>query len=151
MCKCAKPCSLVQVLEGLKGDKNLDTVSAEYEKLLRAVRTSHGDMQTHHCFICSPHVIGGHPRDRVQASWSGVLECADNEKRLGRKCRDLGAELVAATAKVSSALTLSKEDTASILALKKELEKAWKNADASSEKVLSAKGLHLGPACYLGR
>ena len=68
-----------------------------------------------------------------------MLKCADNEKRLGRKCRDLGAELVAATARVSSALTLNKEDTASILALKKELEKAWKNADASSEKVLPAR------------
>ena len=68
-----------------------------------------------------------------------MVHCADNEKRLGRKCRDLGAELVATTAKVSSALMLNKEDTASILALKKELEKAWKNADASSEKVLFAK------------
>lgn len=38
-------------------------------------------------------------------------------------------------AKVQTALKLSEEDQATILALKKEIEKAWKLVDASHEKV----------------
>ena len=50
---------MLQVLEGLKGDKNLDTVSAEYEKLLRAVRTSHGiSYRPIVMFHYEPHVDG---------------------------------------------------------------------------------------------
>ena len=59
---------------------------------------------------------------------------ADNERRLGRKCRELGAELLAATGKLAAAAKLSEEDTAAVAALKRELDKAWKSADASAEK-----------------
>jgi hypothetical protein len=59
---------------------------------------------------------------------------ADNERRLGRKCRELGAELLAATGKLAAAAKLSEEDTAAVATLKRELDKAWKGADASAEK-----------------
>lgn len=38
-------------------------------------------------------------------------------------------------AKVQTALKLSEEDQQTIVALKKEIEKAWKTVDASHEKV----------------
>jgi hypothetical protein len=60
---------------------------------------------------------------------------ADNEKRLVRKCRDLNSEIVGNAAKVQTALKLSEEDQQTIVALKKEIEKAWKVVDASHDKV----------------
>lgn len=60
---------------------------------------------------------------------------ADNEKRLVKKCRELNTEIVGNAAKVQTALKLSEEDQQTIVALKKEIEKAWKMVDASHEKV----------------
>lgn len=62
--------------------------------------------------------------------------CADNEKRLDRKCRELEEELVQSTAKMAAALKLSGHDGETVLNLRKELEKAWKLVDAGQEKVL---------------
>lgn len=61
--------------------------------------------------------------------------CADNEKRLVKKCRELNSEIVGNAAKVQTALKLSEEDQQTIVALKKEIEKAWKMVDSSHEKV----------------
>ncbi|XP_030841697.1 cilia- and flagella-associated protein 58 [Strongylocentrotus purpuratus] len=58
----------------------------------------------------------------------------ESEKRLMHKCRELNAEIVANSAKVSTALKLSQEDQTTIAQLKKEIEKAWKMVDASQEK-----------------
>ncbi|XP_002733915.1 cilia- and flagella-associated protein 58-like [Saccoglossus kowalevskii] len=58
----------------------------------------------------------------------------ESEKRLMQKCRELNAEIVANSAKVSTALKLSQEDQTTIASLKKEIEKAWKMVDASHEK-----------------
>uniref|UniRef100_A0A8C5R8N4 Cilia and flagella associated protein 58 n=1 Tax=Leptobrachium leishanense TaxID=445787 RepID=A0A8C5R8N4_9ANUR len=70
----------------------------------------------------------------------GVLKKShDNEKRLMSKCRDLNAEIVANSAKVSTALKLSEEDQSTIASLKKEIEKAWKMVDAAYEKEQRAK------------
>lgn len=62
---------------------------------------------------------------------------ADNEKRLVKKCRELNSEIVGNAAKVQTALKLSEEDQQTIVALKKEIEKAWKMVDSSHEKVSS--------------
>ena len=43
----------------------------------------------------------------------------ESEKRLMQKCRELNAEIVANSAKVSTALKLSQEDQATIASLKK--------------------------------
>ncbi|XP_035672654.1 cilia- and flagella-associated protein 58-like [Branchiostoma floridae] len=58
----------------------------------------------------------------------------ESEKRLMQKCRELNAEIVANSAKVSTALKLSREDQDTIASLKKEIEKAWKMVDAAHEK-----------------
>lgn len=63
----------------------------------------------------------------------------DSEKRLMQKCRELNAEIVANSAKVSTALKLSQEDQATIASLKKEIEKAWKMVDSAHEKETRAR------------
>ncbi|XP_041369085.1 cilia- and flagella-associated protein 58-like [Gigantopelta aegis] len=63
----------------------------------------------------------------------------ESEKRLMQKCRELNAEIVANSAKVSTALKLSQEDQGTISSLKKEIEKAWKMVDAAHEKETRAR------------
>eukprot|EP00930_Biecheleria_cincta_P106475 TRINITY_DN9_c0_g1_i1.p1 TRINITY_DN9_c0_g1~~TRINITY_DN9_c0_g1_i1.p1 ORF type:complete len:853 (+),score=305.00 TRINITY_DN9_c0_g1_i1:42-2600(+) len=63
----------------------------------------------------------------------------ESEKRLIKKCRDLNAEIVSNATKVQTALNLSKEDQATIVNLKKEIERAWKMVEASHEKEQRAK------------
>ncbi|XP_064600239.1 cilia- and flagella-associated protein 58-like [Liolophura sinensis] len=63
----------------------------------------------------------------------------ESEKRLMQKCRELNAEIVSHSAKVSTALKLSQEDQATIASLKKEIEKAWKMVDAAHEKETRAR------------
>eukprot|EP00920_Eleutheroschizon_duboscqi_P033871 GHVT01081314.1.p2 GENE.GHVT01081314.1~~GHVT01081314.1.p2 ORF type:complete len:389 (-),score=76.31 GHVT01081314.1:1954-3120(-) len=58
----------------------------------------------------------------------------ESERRLIKKCRELNFEIVSNAAKVQTALKLSQEDQASIMALKKEIERAWKMVEASQEK-----------------
>ncbi|XP_040293726.1 cilia- and flagella-associated protein 58 isoform X1 [Bufo bufo] len=70
----------------------------------------------------------------------GVLKKSyENEKRLMAKCRELNAEIVANSAKVSTALKLSQEDQSTIASLKKEIEKAWKMVDTAYEKEQKAR------------
>mmetsp|Transcript_1947 Transcript_1947/g.5495 ORF Transcript_1947/g.5495 Transcript_1947/m.5495 type:complete len:846 (-) Transcript_1947:110-2647(-) len=63
----------------------------------------------------------------------------ESEKRLIKKCRELNGEIVSNATKVQTALTLSKEDQATIQNLKKEIERAWKMVEASHEKEQRAK------------
>lgn len=63
----------------------------------------------------------------------------ESEKRLIKKCRELNQEIVSNATKVQTALTLSKEDQTTIANLKKEIERAWKMVEASSEKEQRAK------------
>uniref|UniRef100_A0A0K6S8L3 Cilia- and flagella-associated protein 58 central coiled coil domain-containing protein n=1 Tax=Chromera velia CCMP2878 TaxID=1169474 RepID=A0A0K6S8L3_9ALVE len=63
----------------------------------------------------------------------------ESERRLIKKCRELNAEIVTNAAKVQTALKLSQEDQATISALKKEIERAWKMVEASHEKEQRAK------------
>ena len=60
---------------------------------------------------------------------------ADNERRLARKCKELGSELLGSATKVAAALKLGEEDAGTIDTLKDEVEKAWRVIDASREKV----------------
>lgn len=77
--------------------------------------------------------------DRFRSEYEKVFRALkkshDNEKRLIKKCRELGAEIVGGAAKVQAALKLSDEDQATIAALKKEIENSWKMVDSSHEKV----------------
>lgn len=63
----------------------------------------------------------------------------ESEKRLIKKCRELNTEILANAAKVQNALKLNEEDQNTIIALKKEIDKAWKMVDASQEKEAKAK------------
>ncbi|KAK2909198.1 hypothetical protein Q8A67_005035 [Cirrhinus molitorella] len=63
----------------------------------------------------------------------------ENEKRLMSKCRELNAEIVSNTVKISTALKLADEDQATITSLKMEIDKAWKMVEASHAKELQAK------------
>ncbi|KAL5022872.1 hypothetical protein ScPMuIL_002027 [Solemya velum] len=63
----------------------------------------------------------------------------ESEKRLMQKCRELNADIVANSAKVSAALKLSHDDQSTIASLKKEIEKAWKMVDAAHEKETRAR------------
>merc|ERR1719174_1079936 len=63
----------------------------------------------------------------------------ESERRLIKKCRELNAEIVTNAVKVQTALKLSQEDQATIGALKKEIERAWKMVEASHEKEQRAK------------
>ncbi len=73
---------------------------------------------------------------------NNTLCCADNEKRLTKKVKELNGEIVGNAAKVQTALRLSEEDQTTIVTLKKEVEKAWKLVDASHEKVKLYSLLH---------
>ncbi|XP_051983380.1 cilia- and flagella-associated protein 58 [Xyrauchen texanus] len=63
----------------------------------------------------------------------------ENEKRLMAKCRDLNAEIVSNSVKLSTAMKLVDEDQSTITTLKKEIEKAWKMVEAAHEKEMQAK------------
>ncbi|XP_016415927.1 cilia- and flagella-associated protein 58-like [Sinocyclocheilus rhinocerous] len=64
----------------------------------------------------------------------------ENEKRLMSKCRELNAEIMSNTVKVSTAMKLeTDEDQATITSLKMEIDKAWKMVEASHAKELQAK------------
>ncbi|XP_041065843.1 cilia- and flagella-associated protein 58 isoform X1 [Carcharodon carcharias] len=58
----------------------------------------------------------------------------ENEKRLMAKCKDLNAEIVANSTKVTTALKLSQDDQSTIDSLKQEIEKAWKMVDSALEQ-----------------
>ncbi|XP_042286993.1 fasciculation and elongation protein zeta-1 isoform X4 [Thunnus maccoyii] len=87
------------VLNELVGDKSMDQIRVEYEKLIHALKKSR-----------------------------------ENERRLMSKCRELNAEIVSTSTKVSAALKLSQEDETTITSLKRELDKAWKMVDAAHDK-----------------
>ncbi|XP_048407124.1 cilia- and flagella-associated protein 58 [Stegostoma tigrinum] len=58
----------------------------------------------------------------------------ENEIRLMAKCKDLNAEIVANSTKVTTALKLSQDDQSTIDSLKQEIEKAWKMVDSALEQ-----------------
>lgn len=63
----------------------------------------------------------------------------ESEKRLMGKCRELNAEIVSNSAKISTALKLSQDDKATISKLKQELDAAWKMVDTAHDKETRAR------------
>ncbi|CAH8481840.1 unnamed protein product [Dicrocoelium dendriticum] len=78
-------------------------------------------------------------KDEYGKLMRALLKSHENEKRLMRKCRELKAEIVSNTAKVSQAAKLSSDDPANMASLKKEIEKAWKMVDVSADKETKAR------------
>ncbi|KAH7372738.1 hypothetical protein KP509_17G018700 [Ceratopteris richardii] len=81
--------------------------------------------------------------DRFRAEYEklhrALKKSHESEKRLIKKCRELNTEILANAAKVQNALKLNEEDQMTIVALKKEIDKAWKMVDASQEREEKAK------------
>ncbi|KAF8570630.1 cilia- and flagella-associated protein 58 [Paragonimus westermani] len=78
-------------------------------------------------------------KDEYEKLMRALMKSHDNEKRLMRKCRELKAEIVSNTAKVSQAVKLSSDDPANMAALKREIEKAWKMVDVAADKETKAR------------
>eukprot|EP00931_Biecheleriopsis_adriatica_P005896 TRINITY_DN107371_c0_g1_i1.p1 TRINITY_DN107371_c0_g1~~TRINITY_DN107371_c0_g1_i1.p1 ORF type:complete len:872 (+),score=341.42 TRINITY_DN107371_c0_g1_i1:172-2787(+) len=75
-----------------------------------------------------------HFRQEYEKLHRALKKSHESEKHLIKKCRELNAEIVQNAVKVQTALKLSQEDQATITALKKEIERAWKMVEASHEK-----------------
>jgi len=75
-----------------------------------------------------------HFRNEYEKLHRALKKSHESEKHLIKKCRELNQEIVANAVKVQTALKLSQEDQATITALKKEIERAWKMVEASHEK-----------------
>ncbi|XP_065184349.1 cilia- and flagella-associated protein 58-like [Sycon ciliatum] len=73
-------------------------------------------------------------RDDYKKVYAGYAKSRENERRLMMRCRDLKSEIVANGSKLAEVMRTSKEEKSSIVALKKEIEKAWKLVDVSQEK-----------------
>lgn len=80
-----------------------------------------------------------HFRHEYEKLHRALKKSHDSEKHLIKKCRDLNTEIVQNAMKVQTALKLSQEDQATITALKKEIERAWKMVETSHEKEQRAK------------
>ncbi|KAL3864842.1 hypothetical protein ACJMK2_006492 [Sinanodonta woodiana] len=78
-------------------------------------------------------------RSEYEKLHKALKKSHESEKRLMQKCRELNAEIVANSAKVTSALKLSQEDQTTIASLKKEIENAWKMVDAAHDKEAKAR------------
>ncbi|CAK9086395.1 unnamed protein product [Durusdinium trenchii] len=75
-----------------------------------------------------------HFRNEYEKLHRALKKSHESEKHLIKKCRELNGEIVQNAVKVQTALKLSQEDHATITALKKEIERAWKMVEASHEK-----------------
>ncbi|CAF93386.1 unnamed protein product, partial [Tetraodon nigroviridis] len=83
-------------------------------------------------------LVGDQSVDQVRLEFEKLIQTLkksrENEKRLMAKCRELNAEIVSSSTKVSAALQLSQDDQSTIASLKRELDKAWKMVDAANDK-----------------
>nr|XP_019941068.1 PREDICTED: cilia- and flagella-associated protein 58 [Paralichthys olivaceus] len=83
-------------------------------------------------------LVGDESMDRIRAEYEKLIQAMkksrENEKRLMSKCRELNAEIVSNSTKVTAALKLSQEDETTIALLKRELDKAWEMVNAAYEK-----------------
>ncbi|KAG2452283.1 hypothetical protein HYH02_003307 [Chlamydomonas schloesseri] len=63
----------------------------------------------------------------------------ESQARLAKKCQELNSDISANAAKVQNALKLNEEDRETALALKREIDKAWKMVDDCTVKETKAK------------
>ncbi|CAH8521699.1 unnamed protein product [Heterobilharzia americana] len=77
-------------------------------------------------------------KEEYEKLMNAFFRSHDNEKRLMRKCRELKAEIVSNSAKVSQAVKISSEDQGNMTYLKREIEQAWKMVDAAADRETKA-------------
>ncbi|PAA46952.1 hypothetical protein BOX15_Mlig023212g2 [Macrostomum lignano] len=110
--------------KGMMDDSAFDTLEKDFQEVLQELQGNKG-------------------LDKFKLEYEKLMRALqkshESEKRLMQKCRELKAEIVANSAKMTSALKLSEEDQATIASLKKEIEKAWKMVDAAHDKEARAR------------
>uniref|UniRef100_A0A3Q3KUX6 Cilia and flagella associated protein 58 n=1 Tax=Mastacembelus armatus TaxID=205130 RepID=A0A3Q3KUX6_9TELE len=83
-------------------------------------------------------LVGDESMEKIRVEFEKLLhslkKSRENEKRLMSKCRELNAEIVSTSTKVTAALKLCQEDETTIASLKRELDKSWKMVDAAHDK-----------------
>lgn len=88
-------------------------------------------------------LMGDESLEKFRKEYEKLHQCLkkshDSEKRLMGKCRELNAEIVSNSAKISTALKLSQDDKATISKLKSELDAAWKMVDTAHDKETRAR------------
>jgi len=88
-------------------------------------------------------LMGDESLDKFRKEYEKLHQCLkkshESEKRLMGKCRELNAEIVSNSAKISTALKLSQDDKATISKLKQELDAAWKMVDTAHDKETRAR------------
>ncbi|VDK41438.1 unnamed protein product [Dibothriocephalus latus] len=78
-------------------------------------------------------------REEYEKIMRALEKSHESEKRLMRKCRELKADIVSNKVKVTQAEQLTSEDPTNMIALKKELEKAWALVSIANEKECKAR------------
>nr|VZI36376.1 unnamed protein product [Spirometra erinaceieuropaei] len=78
-------------------------------------------------------------REEYEKIMRALEKSHESEKRLMRKCRELKADIVSNKVKVTQAEQLTSDDPSNMIALKKELEKAWALVSAANEKECKAR------------
>merc|ERR1712235_225967 len=88
-------------------------------------------------------LMGDESLEKFRKEYEKLHQCLkkshESEKRLMGKCRELNAEIVSNSAKISTALKLSQDDKATISKLKSELDAAWKMVDTAHDKETRAR------------
>merc|ERR1739848_158937 len=88
-------------------------------------------------------LMGDKSLEKFRKEYEKLHQCLkkshESEKRLMGKCRELNAEIVSNSAKISTALKLSQDDKATISKLKQELDAAWKMVDTAHDKETRAR------------
>jgi len=80
-----------------------------------------------------------HFRQEYEKLHRALKKSHESEKSLIKKCRELNTDIVQNAVKVQTALKLSQEDQATITALKREIDRAWRMVETSHEKEQRAK------------
>ncbi|XP_057676108.1 cilia- and flagella-associated protein 58 [Corythoichthys intestinalis] len=73
-------------------------------------------------------------RDEYEKLLNALTKSHNNEKKLMSKCKELSAEMAAASTRFDAARKMSQDDDATMSALKTELEKAWQMVDSAYNK-----------------
>lgn len=81
-------------------------------------------------------------RNEYEKLHKTLIKSHENELKLMKKCAELNNVIVSNASKVYTALKLSQDDQNTIFQLQKEIEKAWKMVEDSSEKAQQAQEAH---------
>lgn len=73
-------------------------------------------------------------REEYEKLHDALRKCHNNEQKLIVKCKEMHMDITNNALRISEATRLAQEDQATIQALKKEIERAWKQVDEAHER-----------------